>query len=765
MPPMPSLSYIARVWSSPWRGVLLVYGLLGVALWFVPLFNLLHAESSAVVAGVAFFVAGLSSLGLFRQGRRPLRVLGGQVAALLVPWALLTVTLAWVPNCGYLEGLLFFLLFPPVSIVLAVALAYALYHARVRRKKTTFVVIGLALVVLTPLYDLGLHPQFYTYNHVFGGVLGPIYDEELALRPGLVVFRGMTLLWAASLFWVGTRLEERGRGGERERKENNPPYPLSPFLPLLAVLLLGGGYLFADRLGINTSAAAIQRALGGHHRTAHFDIYYDPASIEETDLLWIAADHEYRYASLIEQLGMAVPKRVASYLYPDPDVKARLTGARYTNVAPVWLRQPQTHVLLDFYTQVFPHELAHVFSREFGLPVLNASVAVGLVEGFAVAVEPPDGLPTPHEQVSVVAVERRLSGVGAASLADDLASRFSPFGFWTGRGAVSYTTMGSFVRYLLDAYGAERFKQVYATANFEAVYGKPVEALAAEWVAFVEALPHVDRSAGTLTRRRFSRLSIFEKPCPHYVPRYRRVYQQGEAALAAEDTVLALSSFDEALLLQPRYEPALAAWARLTLAGGDAEAVVTRLDTVNRVAQLPSLTVPLGDAYAVLGQPLKAKALYDSVLVRLPAYAAETTALLVMRKSLAPYPDLVRTLTAGGNPAVQARLLEAGADTLPAARMMAALRWAEAHAFEQAAALLRNGSLSVAREASVAEQGMMHRQWLVWLAQAEARAGAYAEAATTIQQALPLFQQAGDFNAMAQGQDFYRKIAWLGAQE
>ena len=98
---MSSLPSILRVRSSPWRWVLLVYGVLGVGLWFVPLFNLLHVESSVVVAGVAFFVAGISSLVLFQRDARPIRVLRRQEAALLVPWLLLTVTLVWVPNCGY----------------------------------------------------------------------------------------------------------------------------------------------------------------------------------------------------------------------------------------------------------------------------------------------------------------------------------------------------------------------------------------------------------------------------------------------------------------------------------------------------------------------------------------------------------------------------------------------------------------------------------------------------------------------------------------
>ena len=70
---------------SPLAWVLLVYGGLGLLLWGVPLFNLLHAESSAVVAGVAFFAAGLSSIALFGRGASFRGVLARQEAALLVP--------------------------------------------------------------------------------------------------------------------------------------------------------------------------------------------------------------------------------------------------------------------------------------------------------------------------------------------------------------------------------------------------------------------------------------------------------------------------------------------------------------------------------------------------------------------------------------------------------------------------------------------------------------------------------------------------------
>ncbi len=736
---------------SPLTWVVLVYGGLGLLLWGVPLFNLLHAESSAVVAGVAFFAAGLSSIALFGRGASFRAVLARQEAALLVPWLMLTLTLLWVPNCGYGQGLLFFLLFAPVSVVLAVALAYALSGTQRRFKKTLFVLIGLAVVLLAPLYDLGFHPQFYVYNHVFGGVLGPIYDEELVIRPGLLIFRGLTLLWALLAYQVGRRLRQPALGSTRR------------FAGIVAVVLsIGVCYLFAVPLGFNAAGWHIQRALGGLHQTPHFDIYYDPASLDAGAVQRVAEDHEFRYAQLAERLEVDVPGRIRSYLYPDAETKARLTGARTTNVAPVWLRQPQVHVLLPAYESVFAHELAHVFSREFGLPVLNASLSVGLVEGLAVAVEPPDGLPMPHEQVAAAAMQRLAAGIEQTpSLADDLSGRLSPLGFWTGRGAVSYTTMGSFVRYLLDAYGPGPLKQVYAWGNFEEVYGKPAEVLGQEWQQVVLAQPVVDRATGDFVSARFSIPSLFEKRCPHYVPSYRRLFRKGVYALAVEDTAQALRHFEAALRRQPAYAPAQAAWAQLRLAEGAAADVLARLDTVSADRLTPALAVRLGDAHAVLGRLEEARAYYEVVLERLPGFAWEAIALVVMRKSLAGEQKILHILTSGGPPEERARRLAAQAPLSPVAGVLAAFFWAEAGQFEQAAERLRTTPVRVDETVSAYRQTVLRWQRLLWLARWSYQAGHPDAAAAYARQAARAFRQAGAFNAAALLHDFDAKMAWL----
>ena len=755
------------------RRVLLVYAGLSVLLWPLPVLGLLHAESSAVVAAVAFFASGLSSLRLFRERASLGQVLALQEAALGVPWALLTLSVLWRPNCGYLQGLLFYLLFPVVSVVLAVALAFALDAVEWRRKKTLFVLIGGAVALLTPLYDLGLHPQFYVYNHIFGGVLGPIYDEALVVRPGLFWFRGLTLLWAALAYFVGRGKygefeerrsrgaeEQKGRGEEEKNGGREGERPRTS-LPILAILLLITlVYLFAALLGINTTAEHIERVLGGHRATEHFDIYYDPGALTEREVDRVAWDHEYRYAWLAERLGTDVRGRIRSYLYPDAETKARLTGARYTNVAPVWLRAPQAHVLWAAYADVFGHELAHVFSREFGLPVLRASLSVGLVEGLAVALEPPDGRPSPHEQVAVALLGQvGLEEAREGDLAATLAARLSPLGFWTSRGAVSYTTMGSFTRYLLDVYGPEPLKAVYARGRFEEAYGRPLTVLAREWERYLMGQDVTSRAAEALVARRFTIPSLFERRCPHHVPAYRRRFESGQEALAEGDTARALARFEASLARQPAYGPALDAWAQIRLARQEPEAVIARLDTLDAASLGAALALRLGDAHVLEGRAAMARRYYDLALRKLPRYALDARSLLVLRKALAEQPAVVQILTSAAPASVQAERLSAF--ERPDVRVMRALRLAAAGDDERAAALLRQTSAPVSALMSREERADVRRQRLTWLAAFHYASGAPEAAVEYAEQAAEAALRAGDFNEVTRLADFARKVRWV----
>jgi tetratricopeptide (TPR) repeat protein len=607
-------------------------------LWPLPLFNILHVESAAVLAGAAFGISGLTAFSSFRHGESPGRVMADRIVVLLVPLAMMTATLFWVPNCGYLTGLMFFLVFVPVSAVFGIALAFFIHAAALKSPRTWFVLIGAGVTIGGVVYDMALHPQFYSYNHVFGGVLGPIYDDELAIRPGLFFFRLVTLAWSMLLIFGGQALLS---GSFRRFRHLVAMVVLS--------ILLAAAYAFSDRIGFNTTETAIQRQLDEVMSTEHFDIYFASGSLSFEEARYIGWMHEFRLEQLVNLMGVSPSRRVRTYIYPTPEVRADLVGARYTNVAPVWLRQPQIHILIDAFDRVFAHELAHVLSREFALPVLGASPLVGLVEGFAVAVEPPHGTPGIHEQVSAASIAR-VAIAGQGRLAEEVAIRLGPFGFWTGRGAVSYTTMGSFVRYLIDAYGPERFMIVYRTGRFRTAYGKEIVELASEWEAYLRDLPLVSRATGVYMTRRFTVPSLFEVRCPHYIPPHRRLLHAGGEALAEGDTSRAVAHFEEALRREPLFVPARIALSRVLLAIGSPPPIVTDLLSVDEAAEWPAALILKGDAFVRAGDPDSAEVYFRNALGKLPLTARDARAGTILRLATTQQARVAVTGASGVDP-------------------------------------------------------------------------------------------------------------------
>lgn len=697
----------------PTKRVWLAYGALGLLLWPLPLLNVLQVESAAVVAFVSFFVAGWAAVARFRaEGQVSLvQVLFQQECALLIPLAMLLFAQLWAPNCTVGQGLLFYALFPGVTVVFAVGLAYAVTGLGVTRPYLVLGGVGLFVGLAGPIYDLGLHPQFYTYNHVFGGVLGPIYDEQLAVRDGLFVFRGLTLLWAVGAMLLGRFVRRRGS-----------------WWPVAACgMAIAGVYWYAVPLGLNTSGAYLQDRLGSHVQTAHFDIYFDSTRVDRRAIEALADDHEAHYQYVQDRLGLADgegPARIQSYLYPNPDVKARLTGARYTSVSPVWLRKPQVHLLVDRSDGSLGHEIAHVFSRPYGLPLLHASPFPGLVEGWAVALEPPDPAPSPHDLVQVAATQGSTDGL--SQRAEALSDRLTPWGFWTGRGAVSYATMGSFVQYLLETYGHESLKQVYATGRFEAVYDRSVTQLAQEWAAGLARRPLVSRAAHEVVSRQFTRPSLFEKDCPHYLPPHRRHFQASRRAARRGDSSQVDRHLHAALAAQPHYAPAHAALARRRLARDQVKAVRQQLDTLAAKHRPASLRLLQGDARARGGESQAARRYYEAALDRLPMHAHATRARVMLRNAVAGYSAVVRILTTGHSAETQARrLAELSVGAQPSVQAWRALRRQDAHQYVRADSLWQQAESALPADRPRSWDQTYGIQQRAWQSEAAYRADRY----------------------------------------
>lgn len=502
--------------------------LTGAVLCFVPLFNLIGYESSAVLGVVVGIAAMVVTADAFARGAIPAPTApsrGGSPAAdfcwllprtvglVAPPLALLALNALRVKNCDPSMGLEFTVLIPVVSALVGQGLVWG--AALLTRNPLAQVGVALSVVgadLLWFVYRLAVHPPITGHSLLFGWFAGSIYDEDLSV-PGHLWWYRLTVLGAvASVVMLSELLWARRTG----RPQRAPAWGLAAFL--LPTLY---GYAQFEDHNIGLERADIIERLGGTVETEHFIIHYDPAETSTERLERMVEDHEFRYAEMSAWLDTDPVtwrgRKLRSVVYPNRRQQERLMGSRGTLVARPWTHE--MHIRYDGYRDgALAHELAHLFTAPFGGGPLQLATRggllpdIGLLEGIAMAADWPVGDLDPHEAAAAM---RQLD------IAPDIRSVFSPTGFWSQPLGKAYTLMGSFVRWLVDTHGIERFQQAYANGDFEGVYGAPAVDLVADWEAYVDEIA-VSESKLELARFRYKRKSIFGKTCARTVADLKR---------------------------------------------------------------------------------------------------------------------------------------------------------------------------------------------------------------------------------------------------
>lgn len=542
-----------------WLGLAL---LVGVALLQLPLFGVLGFELALAMALFAS-VAGLDlGAAAAHQARRAAtfpaddvsRVFGGAlvravravVLALAVPMALAALHGLWTPTCDWAFGVRAYALMPGVTGVLAAGVGVTLGWVIPRRRAartTALVLVWLALALLG-VYRFYSEPPVFTYAPIIGYFPGNMYDEDVVLGAPLYWARlQQALAVAAMLGLLGSALD-RGSGAPRLAtwRDASRPRRLVMAASALAAGLAGWLHHRGGDLGFAVDADDIEAAMGGRLETAHFVITYEPTPEILADLPLIAADHEFRLAQVCRTLGACPRGKVHSYYFASASSKARWLGARRVEMAKPWRREIYLEHR-DFPHGSLRHELAHVVAAEFGDPVFGVAARPilgvpaifnpGLIEGLAVAADwpgNPDKDLTPHQAV------RAMLDQGARP---DLNRLFS-LGFLSVASVRSYATAGSFVRFLLDTYGADKVRALYRSGgDVDGVLGQSMGQLRDAWLTMVAAVP-VPPQTTEATRERYRQTSVFERPCPHAIAARR----------ARVDRLLAAGRGDEAIALQ-----------------------------------------------------------------------------------------------------------------------------------------------------------------------------------------------------------------------
>jgi tetratricopeptide (TPR) repeat protein len=505
----------------------------------------------------------------------------------------------------------------PSAILAATAGIFCGFATR-RFGRAVLLYVGLVLLSgVATGWPIVFGPQVYAFNPFLGHLPGPLYDEALTVSAGLLWFRLETLLLALLLFALTALSLDVAEGRLRRPRPRTGPLVLLGLAAAPLVLLEA----HATDLGMRMTDEALQARLGGMRETEHFLFIY-PRGTPREEVDRMVRDLEFRYVQLSRFLGGAPEGRIRAWLYRSDEEKQALVGAGRTQFAKPWRLELHLNAR-DFPHNTLKHELAHVMAAPAGSGPFRVTTRLGvwplmgIIEGMAVAADNPvQGELTLHQWAA---------GMRRQGLAPDIRKLVGPEGFYQSAPARAYTLVGSFLRHLADSYGPEKLRALYAHGDFEAAYGRPLDALATEWEQHLDALP-LDEATVSRAFQRFRTGSLFSRACAREVA----LLQEEAHDFLASEPQRALELYQRAARLQPQEHAYLLGQA-------------TALDRLERAEEASQVLVKLAEQ--VKGKPaLEAEvALAQADVASRQGLTEQARAFLDRALALAPSPEVTRT--------------------------------------------------------------------------------------------------------------------------
>ena len=179
------------------------------------------------------------------------------------------------------------------------------------------------------------------------------------------------------------------------------------------------------------------------------------------------------------------------------------------------------------------HELVHAILADHGSFPFDISWSTGLTEGAAVAMEDDyDGIRDCDEMSSRILQMKLASGI---------ADVMEPSGFLSSASAQSYELSGSFSKYLLNRFGAEKYLQVYKETDFKEIYSRSLPDLESDWKnSLIKYQTPMDHYDSLRTMFYFKRTSILREPC---LRRIGKLLKNANEAFKEKDYKLADSLY------------------------------------------------------------------------------------------------------------------------------------------------------------------------------------------------------------------------------
>jgi tetratricopeptide (TPR) repeat protein len=575
----------------------------------VPLLNYLGFEFSLLTVLLTGYISGILTLVLWKQTNTERnsdvwRFIGRSAVAssvlLIIPFIISLANAVFVKNCSIGDGIKLYLLTVIPGVLFSISFALVVGVVFGSWRKTIFTLIYILVLFHIPLVTL-IRPQVFAFNPIIGFFPGFTYDETLQVTQRLLTYRLATCA-AAGCFAAGSVWWWQIRQNKMESVHSTRSALSIVEIIVIAVLapVIVIVFTLSDRLGLSSSENFIRQKLAGNYKTTHFEIIYSAGSVKYERIVEIGQLHEFYFEKLSRELNIHSHDRIVSFLYASPEQKGRLIGAVHTDLTKPWLRQ--MHINLADVESVLKHEMVHVLAGEFGWSPLKIAQNSGLIEGSAMAMGRTSSIEEP--------LNRAAAMVFVSGVHPNLESLFTFTGFVQANPSMSYTLAGSFCRFLIDSFGIDQFKRLYAGGDFKNTYQQNLKSMLMEWQSSIGHIPlnHADSIKAAYF---FRRPSIFGKECARVIANVNTetreflIHQEYEKALQSAEQSLRLSKTPEAIFQKA------AALFEMRRLNDYIEFVDAQLrDTTMSFALLP-LHLRLGDAYWAMDSLAKARQEYE----------------------------------------------------------------------------------------------------------------------------------------------------------
>lgn len=379
-------------------------------------------------------------------------------------------------------------------------------------------------------YEALTGPHIFLFAWQVGYFPGGSWEAALPMPLVLIPYRIFSLAVAAALCQLGIAIiDVRLRRWQAVRTGRHASS--------LAVILVATLLWFAHRsdMGLTRTYADLEMTLHDTVSLRFGTIHFQRSSIDSMDLFDATAIFDSAIAEQCRDLELdpSDVHGIKIYLYGNQVEEKRLVGTPSLAFTKPW--QQAVHMQSSDVPRALRHELAHIVLAPYGV-VLGLPLSQGLLEGSAVALEGGTGWRTLQEYARAAY---------DAGIAPPVAQVMGIGEFTSVRPQLAYRLSGAFSRWLIMAYGPQRFLRLFSGGNYRALYGASEDSLSRLFQKSIAVLPPSDSLERLLARYLFSGGGFFRQRC---LRRIGMLNAEGDACLAGGEYTRAIELYRESMI-------------------------------------------------------------------------------------------------------------------------------------------------------------------------------------------------------------------------